>query len=468
MYSLKTPSLDAQDLHQFCVGWVTGQSVAPPTGTYTDQARRDRSRWKSDADPQPSQPDRANVQSARRGLRVRWARRLLRRPPEADVGGEVAVSLPSSFAPRLLHPGAWWIWALGLTTAAARTTNPLLLVLIAAVAGLVVSERHVPGPWSHSYAAFLKFGLAVITIRVVLEILVGGSDLGVPVVTLPEIPLPSWMAGVNLGGLVTLDGVLGAVFDGLRLAVMLACIGAANSLVNPSRLLRLVPAALYEAGVAVVVCMTLAPVLVADLGRIQHARRLRGRGSSGPRAWGQMALPLFSGALDRSVALAASMDARGYGRAGDQPAAARRWNSVLVLGGLLGLLVGLYGLMTGGSPGMIGASSAWAWPTVVIGAALAVGGSLLAGRRVTRTRYRPDRWLLPETLVAVCGVVPAVVMIAAGNDPALVGPSSPPGLPALPLLPAAAILVAALPAFLSPLPPHSVRPESRAELVGAE
>ena len=29
--------------------------------------------------------------------------------------------------PRWLHPGAWWLWALGLATAASRTTNPLLL-----------------------------------------------------------------------------------------------------------------------------------------------------------------------------------------------------------------------------------------------------------------------------------------------------------------------------------------------------
>ena len=38
--------------------------------------------------------------------------------------------------PRALHPGAWWLWALGLATAASRTTNPLLLALIIAVVGV--------------------------------------------------------------------------------------------------------------------------------------------------------------------------------------------------------------------------------------------------------------------------------------------------------------------------------------------
>ncbi len=365
------------------------------------------------------------------------------------------MSLPPAFAPRLVHPGAWWLWAIGLVTAASRTTNPLLLALIAGVAGLVVSERHVPGPWSRSYAAFLKFGLVVIGIRVALEILVGGSDLGVELFTLPQIPLPEWMAGVQLGGLVTLDAMLGAVFDGLRLAVMLAVIGAANSLVNPSRLLRLVPAALYEAGVAVVVCMTLAPVLITDLGRIRSARRLRGRTTRGPRAWGQIALPLFSGALERSVSLAASMDARGYGRAGHVPGRSRHLNSLLVVVGLMGVVIGLYGLLEGGTPGVSGVTLV-GWPMVVAGAALAATGSLVAGRRVSRTRYRPDPWRLPEWIVAGCGLVPAAVFIAAGADPDLLGPSSPPGWPALPLLPAAAVLVAGIPAFLSPPVPVAV------------
>ena len=38
--------------------------------------------------------------------------------------------------PRDLHPVAWWVWALGLATAASFTTNPLVLLTIAGVATL--------------------------------------------------------------------------------------------------------------------------------------------------------------------------------------------------------------------------------------------------------------------------------------------------------------------------------------------
>ena len=45
---------------------------------------------------------------------------------------------------RLLHPAAWWLWGLGLATAASRTTNPMVLLLIIGVCILVVSERRDP------------------------------------------------------------------------------------------------------------------------------------------------------------------------------------------------------------------------------------------------------------------------------------------------------------------------------------
>lgn len=361
-----------------------------------------------------------------------------------------------SFAPRLLHPGAWWLWALGLAVAASRTTNPLLLLLIAAVAGVVVAERRVPGPWGRSYSAYLKLGLVIIALRVLLEIVLGAADIGTILFRAPEIPLPDWMAGLRLGGIVTADGLLLAVYEGLRLAVMLLCVGAANSLVNPSRLLRIVPSALYEVGVAVVVCLTFAPMLVTDAQRILAARRLRGRSSRGPRAWAQMAMPLFSGALDGSIELAASMDSRGYGRTFGLSRSARVVNATLVLVGLAGVAIGLYGLLEGAAPGLAGVPTL-GWPMLLVGLALAVAGGVLSGKRVSRTRYRPDPWGLPENLVAASGLTPALAYIWIGQSASLLGGASPPTLPTVTLLPFAAVLVAVLPAFVSPALPSQVR-----------
>lgn len=361
------------------------------------------------------------------------------------------MTIRTAFLPRALHPGAWWVWALGLAVAASRTTNPLLLLLIIAVAGYVVAARRTDAPWARSYAAFLRLGLAVIAVRVLLEIVLGGSDTGAVVLRLPEVPLPGFLAGVRLGGAVTADSLLTALYEGLRLATLLACVGAANALANPSRLLRLVPGALYEVGIAVVVAMTLAPQMVTDVGRVRRARRLRGRSDRGPRALVGVALPVLEGALDRALQVAAAMDSRGYGRSAGRPAGARRLTAVLVLGGVGGAALGAYGLLDGGSPAVAGVPVLGV-PLLVLGTATATAGLVLGGRRVSRSRYRPDPWLLPEWLVSLSGAAAAtaVVVAAAWGGSGLVGPTAPPAWPALPLLPAVGVLLALLPAWVAP------------------
>jgi len=102
--------------------------------------------------------------------------------------------------PRALHPGAWWLWALGMAVAASRTRNPVLLALILAVTGFVVAARRTDAPWAHGYAAFLKLGLVVIGLRVVLQALLSTRSQGNTVLfTLPQVPLPDWANGVKLG-----------------------------------------------------------------------------------------------------------------------------------------------------------------------------------------------------------------------------------------------------------------------------
>ncbi|WP_432059231.1 energy-coupling factor transporter transmembrane component T [Streptomyces sp. S1] len=359
-----------------------------------------------------------------------------------------ALAAPVATRANALHAGAWWLWALGLAVAASRTTNPLLLGLIVGVAGYVVAARRTDAPWARSYGAFVKLGLFVVALRVVFSLLLGSPIPGTHLLfTLPEVPLPEWAQGVRIGGRVTAEQLLFAVYDGAKLATLLICVGAANALANPARLLKSLPGALYEAGVAVVVAMTFAPNMVADVVRLRTARRLRGRPTGGVRAVLQIGLPVLEGALERSVAVAASMDARGYGRTAHVPASVRRTTNVLTLGGLLGICAGSYGLLAAQGAG-------YGLPLLGAGLLAAVAGLRLGGRRTVRTRYRPDRWGARSWLVAGSGVAVAVLMIRANAyAPEALHPGVVPlTAPELPLLPALSILVGLVPAFVAPVP----------------
>jgi len=348
--------------------------------------------------------------------------------------------------PRALHPGAWWLWAIGLAVAASRTRNPVLLILLLAVTGFVVSARRSDAPWANSYAAFLRLGLVLIGVRVVLQALLSTRSQGSHVLfILPEVPLPDWASGVKLGGEVTAEAVLTAVYDGLQLATMLCCIGAANALASPRRLLKSLPGALYEVGVACVVALTFAPQLVTDARRIRAARRLRGRTNRGLQALRTTGMPILEGALDRSVELAAAMDSRGYGRTGHVPQLQRRITGALVLLGLFGVALGVYTLLTDAMDPLAAVGA-------LAGGLLVSFAGLLAGhRRVARSRYRPDPWALPEWLVTASGAVAAgltVIAAYAGVEGlVLPGPLTVPGVP---LLPVVAILVGLLPAVAAP------------------
>jgi energy-coupling factor transport system permease protein len=343
--------------------------------------------------------------------------------------------------PRVLHPGAWWLWALGLAAAASRTTNPVPLLLIIVVTWFVVQARRGDNPWAASYAMFFRLALLVIAIHVVFQALLSSQSQGLTVLfTLPEITLPS-STGIKIGGEVTLEAVLNAVYFGLQLAAIFCCIGAANALGSARRLLRYMPAALYEIGIAAVIALTFAPQLVTDAARVRAAARLRGS-RRGVRQFGRLAMPIVEGALERSVDLAAAMDSRGYGRTTDDTPAGRRLTAGLVLAGSFGLMVGVYGLLTAHGYGV---------PLLVAGTLLGVIGLRVGGRRTGRTRYRPDPWALPELIAVGCGLVCATLMfVTAAREPGLLSLASPTEQPPVPLLACIGILVGVLPAFLTP------------------
>ncbi len=350
--------------------------------------------------------------------------------------------------PRALHPVAWWAWATGLATAASRTSNPLLLVLIFAVLGLVVALRRSQAPWARGYRFYLLMAGLVVGIRVAFSIVfasdgTAGQDI---LFRLPVFPMPSWFAGVHVGGPVTAAAMLSSAVDGIRLACLLCCIGAANTLANPKRALRALPGALYELGVAVTVALSVAPQLVESAVRVRAARRLRGE--TGRRFWAlrTIAIPVLQDALDRSLWLAAAMDARGYGRTAGASRTSRRLTSACLLTGLAALCLGGYGLLDPTVPQGVGAGG------FIAGAALSVAGLALGGRRVSRSRYQPDPWRWPEWVVAGSGLGCAVVLcVNLGYGPASLNPAFYPlHWPTLPLLPALAILVTAVAAVAAP------------------
>lgn len=347
--------------------------------------------------------------------------------------------------PRDLHPVAWWVWAVGLAAAATNTTNPWLLLLLVAVAGLVVAARRGDQPWARSFRLYLGLGVAIVVVRVLFRILLGGVT-GHVLLDLPRIPLPHWVLGITLLGPLTREALLAGLYDGLRLATIVVCIGAANALANPKRLLRSVPPALYEVGTALVVAVTLLPQLADSVQRVRRAQQLRAGATTRTGRLRRFVVPVLEDALERSLALAAGMDTRGYGRSGSASPAERRVTGGLLLAGLCGLCVGTYGVLDRTVPRWL------ATPMVVAGLVLCVAGLWIAGRRVGRSVYRPDPWRWPELVVAASGLLVGYAGWWLSHHHALVAYPDVTGAPQVTLLALAGVLVGLVPALAAPTP----------------
>ena len=376
-----------------------------------------------------------------------------------------------------LHPWAWWAWAIGLGIAVGGTTNPLLLALIATAMVVVVMMRRSDAPWARSVRAYLLLAAFVIGMRVFFSILFGGGHGETVLFSLPTVPLPDWAAGIQLGGPVTAEALAGTLHEAFRLAVMLLCVGAANALANPRQALRSVPAALYEASVAVVIALSVTPQLIESAQRVRRARRLRGDPSTGLKAMTSLFMPVLADAIDRSLALAAGMESRGFGRSRGPTT---RGTLPLMLLSSAVATTGVFVLLS---------TDYWQFAaSLLVGGLIGAGlGLRAAGARLRVTTYRPVPWRLTETLVAASGVLAAALLLGLGwldpdplspavaalLDPLALNPSTDPLQ--WPRFTAPMLLVVAL--ALAPLPltrprrvrgVESVRNDTRVRLLRAQ
>ncbi len=320
---------------------------------------------------------------------------------------------------RALHPLAWWAWAAGACLAVMRAGSPVAVTLLTAAVVVVVLRCRSRAPWARVLRVYVAVAVAVIVVRLVFYVLFGLRTGGAVLLPLPRIPLPDWAGGISLLGPVQAPGLLAALFAALGLAALIICFGAANTLANPKHVLRHLPGALHDLSTAVVIAVTVTPQLVVSARNVGRARRLRGASSGGVRAALQALQPILHDAMDRAISLAASMDSRGY--AYTRAAASRGLNVLLIVSLLLAGL-GTYGLLDATAPGWLGL------PVLLLAAAIGGGAAALASRRVRRTRYRPTPWQSRENVVAVSGLLAAVVVVLTAT-PAPADPLEWPGLP---------------------------------------
>lgn len=209
-----------------------------------------------------------------------------------------------------LHPLTLWISAILLAIGVVALNNAWIALAIVSAVALLVYIRRDGSPWQRSFSLSLRIGATILAIRTVVGILIGVPIPGTRLFELPILDLPSWMPGIRIGGVVTLERLSSSLHEGVIIATMIALFGAATSLTSPHKLLRVTPSFIYEIGITLVIATSLFPQLATSAQRIRRAQKLRGMERAHLHS---IAIPLLEESLSRSLQLAAAMDARGYG-----------------------------------------------------------------------------------------------------------------------------------------------------------
>jgi energy-coupling factor transport system permease protein len=307
----------------------------------------------------------------------------------------------------MYHTLTWMLWLAGALLPAMISRNPLYLTLLLLAVAVAYNTIGRLSPMASSWSVFLKAGLALGVLSVVFNTLT--SHYGDTVLfTLPRLSLRlGRVPFLELGGATTLEALIYGLTGALSLVAILLVFATFNVLVDHQKVLRMTPAFLYQTGMIASIAIAFVPQMVSSLQDIREAQALRGHRFRGLRDLLPLFVPLLTTGLERSMQLAESMEARGFG-GGPSGRTERRagLHRVLIATALFGLLVAAF--YTG-----YFASARWVGALIGLGSmTLLLVNVLVMGRGVKRSRYRRELWRPRDTAVAAASVASILVVAA--------------------------------------------------------
>jgi energy-coupling factor transport system permease protein len=204
-----------------------------------------------------------------------------------------------------VRPAAAAAFASALVAAAFLLRNPLQVALILCLVLLAVALSRK----SREARPYIVAALSVAVFIAILNPLFSRGGLTV-----------LWHGQIGpLDMRITLEGVLFGLGEGLRLATVIVAFSLFSIVIDPDDQLALISRISFRSGLVLSLATRMFPVLSRDAAHISDAQRSRGaeldRGRRRERAAARLPLlrALITQSLERSLAVAASMEARGFG-----------------------------------------------------------------------------------------------------------------------------------------------------------
>lgn len=334
---------------------------------------------------------------------------------------------------------AWLLWGAAASLPLLTGRHPLILVELLIIV-VVVRSVCLPRYGAHGWGWLVRVAALAVPIGVLFNILTVHAGDQVIFRISEEVPI--------IGGTITWNAATYGVLSGMTIVVLVAVGTTVAAAIEWSAFIRLLPARAGSLAVAGSVAWSFLPRLARSWREIRETQAARGHQWRGVRDFVPLMAPLLAGGLDRSIATAEALEARGFGvHASARPG--RMADSLMSVGALTAAVAGLYLFAIGEAVlaiAMLSACAAMALASIYIGR---------DNTSIQPTHYRRTVWTMRDTVVAAGGMIAlATTAVALQVTPASLRYDPYPDITVPQTEPVVVLLLACLvvPAFVAPAP----------------
>jgi len=282
-----------------------------------------------------------------------------------------------------IHPHAWLLWCLSIVVGASTTTSFWILCTLSISCCLIAYRFRCNLENRNAITIALTLGLFTLIVRLVVAIVFGVKIPGHVLLTLPEIVLPHWLAGISIGGAITLEKLQLIANSSFPLITLILGFGAFASLISPREFLKTLPKNFHNLGMVIVVAINFIPQLTENIQRVRLAQQLRGKSSKKLEMIRRSAIPVLEESLMGSSQLAATMESRGFGSGTSNSSKSK---NLFLLLAMIGTGLSLYELLSPDGNLLIGGFSG------LLSLLFILFGIWQGGRNIHVNQYRQIKW----------------------------------------------------------------------------
>ncbi|MEW5719277.1 MAG: energy-coupling factor transporter transmembrane component T [Chloroflexota bacterium] len=305
----------------------------------------------------------------------------------------------------MYHVKSWGVWLVAALTPFLLTKNPFYLLLAILVVGVDYWACNRIGAREQQWGLLLRLGIAFAALSVVFNILfvsVGATRL----VTLPAWRLGLGQTAIQIGGAITLESLVYGLAQALGMFGILIVLAIFNRGVDHYELLRSAPRFLHQSALVLSIAVTFVPQMLIAQAEIREAQILRGHRFGALRDLPPLFVALLAEGLERSITLAESMSARGFGGQLERAPRATILLRVLIALALSALIAGAVAL------NFLAEKIVGVLPLAVgCGMLLAVLWSI--NQSVQCSRYHCARWHLRDSILVGMSLSALAVFLGA-------------------------------------------------------